>query len=54
LSEYNIFLESDASLALEWIKGDNGKGNVGLTFDTKRGKNIKGVYPKHTIMRAFN
>jgi len=54
LSAYNIVLESDVLLALEWIKDDNGKGNVGLTFDTKKGKKIKGVYLKNTSMSEFN
>jgi len=54
LSAYNIVLNSDVLLALEWIKDDNGNGNVGLTFDTKKGKKLKGIYLKHTSMSDFS
>ena len=53
LSNYNLVLENDVLLALEWIKDDNGKGNVGLTFDTKKGKKLKGIYLKHTSMSDY-
>ncbi len=54
LTSYNIILENDVLLSLEWIKDDNGKGNVGLTFDTKKGKKVKGVYLKYTSQSDFN
>ena len=53
LSEYHLVLEYDVLLSLEWIKDDNGKGNVGLTFDTKKGKKVKGIYIKNTSQSDF-
>lgn len=50
---YDLVLEKPVLLALEWIKDDNGKGNVGLTFDTKKGKGLKGTYLKEVSLGAF-
>ena len=50
LTPYDLVLDNSVLLALEWIKDDNGKGNVGLTFDTKKGKKLKGTYMKEVSL----
>lgn len=54
LSAYDLVLDGVVLLSLEWIHDDEGKGNVGITFDTKKGKSLKGVYVKHTSLSDFN
>lgn len=47
LSLYELIVNNDVLLALEWIKDDNGKGNTGITFDTKKSKRSN-VWMKRT------
>jgi len=53
LTPYELVLEADALLALEWIRDDAGKGNVGITFDTAKGKTPRGIYVKQTSLTPF-
>lgn len=53
LSGYDLVLDGAVLLSLEWIHDDEGKGNMGITFDTKKGKRLKGVYVKHTSLSDF-
>ena len=53
LTPYDLVLEHDVLLALEWIQDDKAEGNTGLTFDTKKSKDLKGVYMKLSSLREF-
>ena len=53
LEKYNIILEGDILLCLEWLENDNGKGNMGLSFDLKKGKQDPGIYFKSTSHAGF-
>lgn len=53
LTPLNLILENDVLLTLEWIKDDNGQGNTGITFDTKKSRKAKGVYVKNTSVGDF-
>lgn len=46
LTDYNLVLESDVILAVEWLKDFDELGSKGVTFDLKKGKKSKGVYLK--------
>lgn len=53
LVPYDLVLESDVLLSLEWIRDDDGEGNVGITFDTKKAKKPNGIYMKQASLGAF-
>ncbi len=53
LTPYELVPDADVLLALEWIRDDEGKGNVGVTFDTAKGKNPRGIYVKQTSLTPF-
>ncbi len=54
LRPYNLILDNPVLLALEWIKDDDGKGNIGITFDSKKSKKEwGGFYLKHTSIGNF-
>lgn len=53
LTSFNLILNQDVLLTLEWIKDDAGKGNTGITFDTKKSKKLRGVHVKRTSLAAF-
>lgn len=53
LSTYNLVLENDVLLSLEWIRDDRGQGNMGITFDTKKSRKLKGVWIKKTSLGRF-
>jgi hypothetical protein len=53
LSSFNLILENDALLTLEWIKDDKGNGNTDITFDTKKSNKLKGVYIKNSSIGEF-
>lgn len=53
LSGYDLILEGDVLLSLQWIRDDRGEGNVGITFDTKKGKSLKGIYVKDSSIGVF-
>lgn len=44
LTPYELILESDVLLSLEWIRNYDEVGNKGITFDTKKGKKLTGTY----------
>lgn len=52
LSPYEIILDHDILLSLEWIKDDDEKGNNGITFDTKKAKRSN-VWVKKTSQAPF-
>jgi len=53
LSHLDLVLESDVLLSLEWVRDDDGKGNQGITFDTKKGGKYKGIYIKNHSMDDY-
>jgi len=53
LSAYDIILENDVLLALEWIRDDGDAGNAGITFDTKKSSKLKGVLIKTSSQGKF-
>ncbi len=53
LTPYELLPDADVLLALEWLRDDEGKGNVGITFDTAKGKNPRGIYVKKTSLAPF-
>ena len=44
MTPYDLILESDVLLSLEWIRDFDEGGNKGITFDTKKGKKLRGTY----------
>lgn len=54
LAPYNLVLEQDALLSLEWVRDDGKEGNQGITFDTKKAKKGKGVYLKNSSVGTFS
>ena len=52
LTPYELIIDHDILLTLEWIKGDNGAGNEGITFDTKKGKKHN-IWNKRTSQNPF-
>ena len=53
MEPYNIVLNEDILLCLEWLENDGGRGNLGLTFDLKKGKQDSGIYYKSTSHSGF-
>ncbi len=53
LEEYNIVLDSDIMLALEWLRDYDEIGNKGITFNTRKGKKLKGLYIKQFSQGDF-
>lgn len=53
LSEFNLVVSRDVLLSLEWIKDDDGKGNVGLTFRSAKSRRGDNLYSKHTSQAPF-
>lgn len=47
LSSYNLILDSDVMLSLEWLRNFDEIGNKNITFDTKKSRKLKGVYIKY-------
>lgn len=54
LAPYNLVLDKDVLLSLEWVRDDGKDGNQGITFDTKKAKKLKGVYLKNTSIGDFS
>lgn len=54
LSPYNLVVEHDVLLALEWIKDDQGAGNQGLSFRTKRAAFKSNIYLKIASIGSFS
>ncbi|GJM31007.1 MAG: hypothetical protein DHS20C18_00080 [Saprospiraceae bacterium] len=53
LSAYNIITDNDVLLCLEWIKDDNGKGNEGITFGSKKTRSGKKFYIRQASQGYF-
>ena len=53
MSDYNLIVEKPVFMSLEWIKDDKKQGNSDISFDTKRGKKLKGIYLKQTSGSEF-
>lgn len=53
LEAYNLILDLDVLLALEWIRDFDEMGNKAITFDTKKGRKQAGVYVKYSSVRSF-
>ena len=53
LEEYNLIVESDVLLTLEWLRDFDENGNKGLTFDTKKSKKPRGVFVRYSSNGAF-
>ncbi len=54
LTDYNLVLDSDVVLSVEWIKDFDELGSKGVTFDLKKGKKSKGVYLRLYSTGAFS
>ncbi|MFK8006667.1 MAG: carboxypeptidase-like regulatory domain-containing protein [Saprospiraceae bacterium] len=52
LTPYELIINHDVLLTLEWIKDDNGSGNHGITFDTKKGRKSN-IWNKRTSQNPF-
>lgn len=52
LTPYELIIKHDVLLTLEWIKDDNGSGNHGITFDTKKGGRSN-IWNKRTSQNPF-
>ncbi len=53
VSAYNIILESDVLLTLEWLRNYDEIGNKEITFDTKKAGNPRGIFTRWTKGNAF-
>ncbi|GJM32557.1 MAG: hypothetical protein DHS20C18_15580 [Saprospiraceae bacterium] len=53
LTEYGIVTDHDVLLSLEWIKNDQGSGNVGITFQAKKSRSLDNFYNKETSFADF-
>ncbi|MCO6478389.1 MAG: carboxypeptidase-like regulatory domain-containing protein [Phaeodactylibacter sp.] len=53
LSKFNLVTSRDVLLSLEWIKDDEGSGNVGITFRSEKSRRGNNVYTKHTSQAPF-
>lgn len=53
LADYRLIVTGDILLALEWIKDDRGRGNVGITFNGRKSRKSDNLYTKHTSQAPF-
>ncbi len=53
LSGYNVVVDHDVLLALEWIKDDGQEGNVGITFRASKSRKWGNLYTKETSFAEF-
>ncbi|MEL6668228.1 MAG: hypothetical protein AAFP08_04620, partial [Bacteroidota bacterium] len=53
LQPYNLILEQDVLLSLEWLRNFDETGNKDITFDTKGGGRLKGTYYRFYSNGAF-
>ena len=53
LTKYNLILESNVLLTLEWLRDFDEIGNKEITFDTKKSKKLKGTYVKFSSNGKF-
>ncbi|MEM1408714.1 MAG: carboxypeptidase-like regulatory domain-containing protein [Bacteroidota bacterium] len=52
LESYDIWVKEDVLLTLEWVQDDEGKGNEGLMFRSKKGSGTN-LYTKRTSFAEF-
>jgi hypothetical protein len=52
LSAFNLVVDHDVLLALEWVRDDDGAGNAGLTFRTARSRPTH-IYTKYTSIGDY-
>lgn len=50
---YDLILENDVLMTLEWLKDFDELGNKDITFDTRKSKKLKGVYLKYSSNSDF-
>lgn len=53
LEEYDIILNNDVLLSLEWLKDFDESGNTSITFDSKRSKKFGGTYVRNVKNNDF-
>ena len=53
LSAFNLVISKDVLLSLEWIKDDESKGNVGITFRSEKSRRGNNVYIRHTSQAPY-
>jgi hypothetical protein len=53
MEDYNIILNSDVLLTLEWLRDFDEIGNKEVTFDTKKSKKMRGIYVRHSSNGDF-
>ncbi len=53
LTPYDLVVDHDVLLTLEWLRDFDEIGNKGITFDTKKSKKLKGVYLRHFSNGSF-
>ena len=54
MQKYNLILESDVLLTLEWLRNFDEIGNKEITFDTKKTRKLKGIYVKYSSNGEFS
>lgn len=53
VSEYDIQLDQNVVLTLEWLRNFDQLGNRSITFDTKKSKTLRGTYIKYSNHMEF-
>jgi len=53
LSPYQLYVDQDLLLSLEWLQDDDDRGNTDITFDTKKSKKGKGAWIKKSSIGTF-
>jgi hypothetical protein len=53
LKDYNIILNSDVLLTLEWLRDFDEIGNKEITFNTKKSKRLRGTFIKYSSNGDF-
>lgn len=53
LTPYQLIVNDDVLLSLEWVEDDNGLGNEGLMFRSKKVGSASNLYSKRTSFSSF-
>ena len=53
LTPYDLVLENSVLLSLEWLRDYDELGSKGVTFDTRKSKDLKGIYVRLVSNRAI-
>ena len=53
MTPYDLILDSNVLLSLEWIENNGEQGNEGITFDTKKSKKPRGIYYRKASLKQF-